>query len=132
MGVDRLFDDDARALTRQMSTIDSEAHLRSILAALDADDAAQDSADTEASAYRTPAGQAPAYRPDAEQFGTWPDSELTQCLRQATEGDAASARRVAELLELKDQDTEAATWWNRAAAAGDPDATIYIEGSHTT
>lgn len=131
MGVDRLFDDDAKALTRQMSVIDSEAHLRSILAALDADDAAQDSAHTEASAGRTPTGRAPASRPDAEQFGTWPDGELTQCLRLAKEGDAASARRVAELLELKDDDTGAATWWKRAAAAGDPDATIYLEGPHT-
>jgi hypothetical protein len=129
MGVDRLFDEDARALTRQMSTIDSAAHLRSILAALDADDT-QDSADTRGSAGRDPAGRSPAARPDAEQF--WPDNELAQCLEQAEKGDATSARRVAELLELKDQDEAAAAWWHRAAAAGDPDAIIYIKGSQAT
>lgn len=131
MGVDRLFDDDARALTRQMSSMDSEAHLRSIIAALDADDAAQ-GLETEVSAGRDPTSRTPVSRPAAEQFGTWPDSELTQCLPQARQGDAASARRVAELLELTDQATAAAAWWHRAAAAGDSDAIIYIEGSRTT
>ncbi|MFE1442922.1 hypothetical protein [Streptomyces sp. NPDC058739] len=36
-------------------------------------------------------------------------------------------RRVAEILELMDWDSEARTWWQKAAAKGDEDARDYLE-----
>lgn len=56
----------------------------------------------------------------------WPASELTVCREHAELGDAGSARRLAELLELTGQHTEAGAWWHRAAALGDQDAAAYL------
>jgi hypothetical protein len=56
----------------------------------------------------------------------WPASELSACRERAELGDARSARRLAELLELTDQHTEAGAWWHRAAALGDQDAVAYL------
>lgn len=128
MDVDEISHNDLEALTRRASITDKEAHLRRIFVALNADDTEQDSA-TEVPA-RHPAGRDPVSRP-AEQPGTWPDNELAHCRQLAEKGDAASARRVAELLELTHQDTEAAAWWHRAANAGDKDAILYVQEFHT-
>ena len=50
-----------------------------------------------------------------------------ECHKEHAEGgDAASARRVAELYELLDQIDTANTWWLRAAEMGDPDAVEYV------
>jgi hypothetical protein len=119
---------DLEALTRRASITDKEAHLRRIFVALNADDTKQDSA-AEVSA-RHPADRDSVSRP-AEQSGTWPDNELAHCRQLAEKGDAASARRVAELLELTHQDTEAAAWWHRAANAGDQDAILYVQEFYT-
>jgi hypothetical protein len=59
------------------------------------------------------------------------DQELAACLRRAEEGDPASARRVAELLELKDRQDDALDWWRRAAEAGDLDAILYYREKTT-
>lgn len=128
--VNEILNDDVEALTRQTSITDKEAHLRSIFAALDADDAEQDSVATEVPA-RHSVGRDPVSRP-TEWPGAWPYNELSHCRQLAEEGDAASARRVAELLELTNRDTEAAAWWHRAADAGDQDALLYVQEFHTT
>ncbi|WP_037306943.1 hypothetical protein [Amycolatopsis orientalis] len=52
--------------------------------------------------------------------------ELDQLQEQARGGDAASARRAAELHELLDDMNTAATWWRLAAKLGDPDAEDYV------
>jgi hypothetical protein len=52
--------------------------------------------------------------------------ELERHKEHAEGGDAASARRVAELYELLDQIDTANTWWRRAAELGDPDAVEYV------
>jgi hypothetical protein len=127
--VDEIANNDLEALTRRASITDKEAHLRRIFVALNADDTEQDS-DATGPPARQVAGREARSRP-AEQPGTWPDNELAHCRQLAEEGDAASARRVAELLELTHQDTEAAVWWHRAADAGDPDAILYVQEFYT-
>ncbi|MFC9249997.1 hypothetical protein [Amycolatopsis thailandensis] len=42
-------------------------------------------------------------------------------------GEAASARRVAELLELMNRKEESVDWWHRAANLGDPAAAAYVK-----
>lgn len=54
------------------------------------------------------------------------DDELTQCIARANDGDAAAARRVAELYELHEDLGLAQTWWRKAAEMGDPDAKNYV------
>ncbi len=44
----------------------------------------------------------------------------------AAAGDAAAARRVAELYELINSHEDATAWWHRAAELGDPDAEAYV------
>lgn len=78
-----------------------------------------------------PVGRAAADRASARRrwLGPVEDDlveELTLCRQQAEEGDAASARRVAEILEIQDKVDDAAAWWQRAAAGGDPDAQLYV------
>lgn len=123
--VDQISNHDVAARTRRASITDKEAHLQRIFAALDADDTEQDSYATEVSA-RHLAGRDPVSR-SAEQPGTWPYKELARCRQLAGEGDAASARRVAELLELMNRNTEAVAWWHHAADAGDKDAILYVQ-----
>ena len=62
----------------------------------------------------------------------WPQDELENCLKMAEEGHPASARRVAELLELQRQHAEAAAWWHRAVALGDEDAALYVKEIYGT
>jgi len=124
MDVDEISNDNVETLTRRTLTT-KEAHLRRIFAVLDEDDA-QDRSLTEGltrrSAIRT------AIIAPAEQSGAGPEQELIYYRRLAEKGDAGSARRVAELLELLEQETEAVVWWHRAADAGDLDAIYYIQG----
>ncbi|MBY8345798.1 hypothetical protein LXH13_39590 [Streptomyces spinosirectus] len=47
--------------------------------------------------------------------------ELNDCARPQ------ETRRVAEILELMEWDTEARTWWQKAADKGDEDAQDYLE-----
>lgn len=56
----------------------------------------------------------------------WPHEELERCLERGKDGDAKSARRAAELLELVEDFKGAATWWHRAAQLGDGDAADYV------
>ncbi|QXV63551.1 hypothetical protein [Amycolatopsis sp. TNS106] len=42
-------------------------------------------------------------------------------------GEAASARRVAELLELMNRKEDAIDWWHRAARLGDSAAAAYVK-----
>jgi hypothetical protein len=56
----------------------------------------------------------------------WPHDELKRCLERGKDGDAKSARRVAELLEIVEDFEGAATWWHRAAHLGDGDAADYV------
>lgn len=127
--VDEIAHNDLEALTRRASITDKEAHLRRIFLALNADDTEQDSDPTGLPA-RHSAGREARSRL-AEQPETWPYNELSHCRQLAEEGDAASARRVAELLELTHQGTEAAAWWHRAANAGDQDAILYVQEFYT-
>ncbi|MFI6031645.1 hypothetical protein [Amycolatopsis magusensis] len=56
----------------------------------------------------------------------WAELELLKY--QAQEGDGASARRVAEILDLvQPGSSEISTWWRRAAELQDPDALDYVE-----
>jgi hypothetical protein len=119
------------ALTRQVpSRRQQEEAISRIWAAINADD------DATAAGVESPIcqdgdrGSAGRY-PD-EWAGSWPDDELAACRQKAEEGDVPSARRVAELLELKGRDTEAVAWWHRAADAGDRDAIFYLEARDTT
>ena len=75
-----------------------------------------------------PAGEAGVAR--VLPAGTDPglNAELEHCVRAARAGDPCSTRRLAELLELVGCDDQAAYWWRRAAAVGDPDAIDYVEG----
>lgn len=57
----------------------------------------------------------------------WPAWEITTCRMRAVAGHARSARRLAELLELTEQHTEAVAWWHRAADLGDQDALAYLQ-----
>lgn len=52
--------------------------------------------------------------------------ELERMKEQAEGGDAASARRAAELYELLEDMDTAANWWHVAARLGDPDAQDYV------
>lgn len=52
--------------------------------------------------------------------------EIAFHVLHAAVGDAAAARRVAELCELIDTHEEAAAWWHRAAELGDGDAEAYV------
>lgn len=54
--------------------------------------------------------------------------ELEQCEQAGAHGDAAAARRAAELYELTGDSETAGTWWHTAAALGDPDAVDYVQG----
>jgi len=56
----------------------------------------------------------------------WAARELEIVVQDAHRGDASAARRAAELLELLCREQEAVEWWHRAAAAGDPDAALYV------
>lgn len=56
----------------------------------------------------------------------WPNNELALCIEHGEKGDAASARRAAELLELIEDYERAVAWWHRAAALGDEDAIYYV------
>jgi len=112
---------------RRVSPANKEAHLDAIFATLDADDE-QDAAEVPA---RPEACRASVSRP-AEQRGGWPLDELENWRKLAEEGDPASARRVAELLELRHDEVGAAAWWHRAAALGDEDAILYVKEVYST
>jgi len=70
-------------------------------------------------------GQGPVSR--QVDSGAWLHDELALCIERGERGDATSARRAAELLELLDQDAPAAVWWHRAADLGDEDAVDYVQ-----
>jgi hypothetical protein len=53
-------------------------------------------------------------------------SEIAFHQLQAAAGDAAAARRVAELCELINSHEDAAAWWHRAAELGDANAEAYV------
>lgn len=55
------------------------------------------------------------------------EDEITIIRALAEAGNVPSMRRLAELHELHDQDDTALHWWHKAAAAGDQDATLYLE-----
>lgn len=54
-------------------------------------------------------------------------AEMARDLRRAENGDAHSARRMAELHELGNDSTGANPWWRYAAALGDRAAQVYVE-----
>ena len=70
-------------------------------------------------------GRGPVLRP-AERSEHWPADELAEAKKRGEEGDSASARRTAELLELVEDFSGAKEWWHRAAALGDRDAIDYV------
>jgi hypothetical protein len=72
------------------------------------------------------AGRGAVSRP--ARSGGWPADELSRNIeRVEKEGDPRSARRVAELYELHEDDENARTWWHVAAGLGDPDAIDYVK-----
>jgi hypothetical protein len=123
MRFDDLLASDAGAVAREVSGIDPEAHLAKVLDAL----GAVETPDATGCSARLRAGLAPALGDQADRPEVRLEDEFTACLRQAEEGDPASTRRVAELLELNERTQEAAAWWCRAAKAGDRDAIAYLQ-----
>lgn len=52
--------------------------------------------------------------------------EFDDVVPRAEAGEPWAMRRAAELCDLFDRDAEALVWWRRAAAAGEPDAIMYL------
>jgi hypothetical protein len=136
-GIERRLREDAEALARAVDAIDVAEFTRRVLASLDA------SASVDAGASAVPgrpsgvAGHQPGSLAAAEaddgdllREGQQREEiarELDACAAAARGGDAAAARRVAELLELAECDDQAAAWWRHAAMLGDPDAIDYVQ-----
>ncbi|QFZ22789.1 hypothetical protein [Saccharothrix syringae] len=121
MRFDDLLASDAEAVEREVSGVDLDAILTGALDALGVV-RTPDAATGTPARHRVGRGPIPGGRDDRPDV----DDELIACLRRAGEGDPASARRVAELLELQERAEEAVAWWCRAAEAGDRDAIAYL------
>jgi hypothetical protein len=123
MRFDDLLARDVEELHQDIAAIKGEASLMDALGSLGRVEMPQSVIGGPA---RSPAGR--AVIPDGWERCSqdWPASEMSACRARADLGDARSARRLAELLELADQHVEAGAWWHRAADLGDQDAVAYL------
>ena len=116
------YDPDSDAPTRRADLDTREANLCVLLTELDEEHAQS----TAGAPIRPQADRGPAASRQAEQPGAWPTDELEISIERGENGDPASARRAAELLELINDHKGAVAWWHRAADLGDEDAIDYV------
>ncbi|MFI6100800.1 hypothetical protein ACIA8G_35070 [Lentzea sp. NPDC051213] len=127
MDVEQLLAANAATVDQQMRSIDLDAGLQRVFAALDALDGPEPSFSQPARLADLPeVSRAPA--PHSAQAPEWAVRELSLRESEVQEKETAwNCRRIAELKEVLNKPDEAAAWWRRAANAGDLDAQDYVE-----